>query len=146
MPDDPLQPFIDQISEILKFAEKNAGKPFSEKPLDPKIEKAVENLEGVVKGLKEYNEQSLQRVGMNDKKILEKLANPENYTKKEKRLMQNFTDLGLTAIGLRTALEDAKKQLGKSKLRDISANTKKSIQKRRRRLRGAGDKDKWKRL
>lgn len=145
MPDDPLQPFIDELAKLVKFAEEHASKPLVG-DVDPALGKQLELLEDMVKVFKDVCNQEIAEKGYTPSDVLTKFQeHPEHFTPNERKLLRQCRDLGINSVILRTGLIRAKAQKGKSKEHQMGKNTKKTIQKRRNKFKEMGG-DKWKRL
>ena len=146
MPDDPLNPLLDKLNELLKFVEANASKSLSG-PVDPLIEKELAKLEDAVQLFQNITDEEIASRGINPKELLERFEkHPEKYSEGQKRFLRNCRDLGVNAVILRSGLIRAVKAAGYSKMREIGKNTAKSIQKRRNKFKAVDGDSKWKRL
>lgn len=145
MVEDPINPLLDQLGEILKIIEKNANKPLSG-PVDPEIEKQLAALETAVNEFENRAKEGILQEGKTLEGLYEKFERkPESYSEAEKRILRRCRDLGVHACLLKVGLARAIKKSQEGNQRDMSPNTKKTIQKRRNKFKGAGD-SKWKRL
>lgn len=146
MPEESFDPILDQLGELLKMIEKNAGKPLSG-PVDPAIEKQLEFLQDAVQDFQERTDKLIAEEGKNTDEIYEKLdRTPQVYSETEKRILRRFRDLGVNACILRIGLLRAQKQSQLSGKREVGKNTKKSIQKRRNKFKGVDGDSNWRRL
>lgn len=147
MPDDPIQPLIDQLAALMKLAEESASKPLKG-PVDPAIQKRLEEVEKSLALFKSVNQKwlPLQKKGTSENALKRFLDSPDQFSPKEQKLLRQCLALGVNAVLLRGGLMSARKSAGKSKQYEVGKNTQKSIQQRRKKFKGMGDGEKWKRL
>lgn len=146
MPEDSFDPILDQLGELLKTIEKNAGKPLTG-PVDPQIEKQMEILEKAVQDFQDAADSEMLKEGLKTDEVYERLERtPEIYSENEKRIIRRCRDLGVNGFVLRIGLMRAVKQTQYSGKREVGKNTQKSIQKRRNKFKGVDGGSKWKRL
>lgn len=129
--------FFDGIEEILKIAEANASKPLSGN-IAPEMEKRLSNLEKAVTNWKKALLSATPKVD---------LTRPLTHlTPRERKLIDRWTELGLSTAAMSVALQQAYLKHSQGSLRKVGKNTKKSIQMRKRKFKGVGGNDKWKKL
>ena len=146
MPEEPFDPILDKLAEMLKMIENNAGKPLSE-PVDPAIEKQLEVLQDAVQKFQDNADKLIAEEGLKTEGIYEKLEKtPQIYSETEKKILRRFRDLGVHAIVLRIGLMRADNQSKYAAKRELGKNTQKTIQKRRNKFKGVDGGSKWKRL
>jgi hypothetical protein len=131
--------FYRELESLLKFAKENAEKPF-EGSVDAESEARLTALE---KAFANWKRALLSSPEMQDKNQFENL--PKLNEQQRERFKQWF-QLGISAATLSTALKLASETFQRKTLRKIGKNTKKSIQKRQRKFKGAGGNKKWKKL
>jgi hypothetical protein len=147
MPDDPFQPLIDQLADLMKLAEENAGKSL-EGPVPAGLEQQLAFLEEWVEGFKKICKAQIAVEGKAsvEETVRKFRENPGQFSPNEQKLIRDFLRLGLNAVILRAGLARARRGVGKGKEREVSKNTQKSIQKRRRKFRGMGPETGWQKL
>lgn len=144
-PQDPMDPFIKELADLLRLAEKNAAKPL-EGTVSLEIKKQLDKIKADVDRFSDDCDKILGAESENIIKTYKKMEdNPEELTTKEKKLIRQYGDLGTNALILKMGLDRAKKYVDGSKRFDMSKNTKKSIQKRRGKFKGM-DGEGWKKL
>lgn len=146
-PQDPIEPFIQELADLLRLAEQNASKPL-EGTVSPEFKKQVDRLKEDVERFSEDCDKILGLEGEKITKTYKKMEeNPEDLTTREKKLIRQYGDLGTNALILTFGLSRAKKYADGAKRFDMSKNTKKSIQKRKGKFKGLEGQDgKWKKL
>lgn len=145
-PQDPMDPFIQELADLLKLAEQNVSKPL-EGTVSPEIKKQLDKLTADVEKFSEDCNKILGAEAENINKTYKKLGDkPEELTTREKKLIRQYGDLGTNAIILKIGLDRAKKYVDGSRRFDMSKNTKKSIQKRRGKFKGLEGGQGWKKL
>lgn len=134
MPQDPIEPYIEEIARILQTAEANAGRSLAgDVPED--VKEGMKNLEILFKEFKKIADEELEKTENLPKKEL---------TKKEKKIINQCLELGVTAATLGGSLNKARKEAA-SRMRDTAKNSKKVIQKRKSKFKGIGGRDNWQR-
>lgn len=146
-PMDPMDPLIDQVNEILKFAERNLSKPI-EGTVSPEIKKQLDKLKADVDKFSDDCDRLLGVQSENIIKTYTKMGDhPEELTSREKKLIRLYGDLGTNALVLRIGLNRAKKEVEGTRRYDMGTNTKKSIQRRKNKFKGLeGSGESWKKL
>lgn len=148
MAEDPIQPLINQLASLMKLAEEAASKPLKG-GVNPAIYRRIEEVENAIHLFKSISQKSvpLEKKGGTSENALKKyLENPKQFTPKQQKLLRQCLELGVHAVLLRAGLMSARKMAGKSKQYQTGKNTKKSIQQRRKKFKGIGEGEKWKRL
>src|SRR5437870_6793932 len=97
-PNDPLEPLLDQLASLLKFAEQNASKSLAG-DVDPEIKNQIAKLKGDVDKFCESCDQALGQQGESIIKTYATLIeSPETLTTREKKLIRQYGDLGTNAL------------------------------------------------
>lgn len=145
---DPLEPLLDQIANLMKLAEDNASKPFN-KEQTAALEKRLEYVEDMVARFKEASSKLAEDQGTDLNQALNKFrANPNLYKANERKIIQRCLELGLNAAILKAALKRAGKSTKGIRLisGESSVNSRSTIQKRKKKFKGFGRDPKWKKL
>lgn len=129
--------FFEEIESLLKYAEQNAAKPL-DGDVDPKMEERLSLLEKAFANWKGALLSGTKPIDI--KTQLNKLS------PKEMKLLERWTNLGLSTAALSVALQNAHAKKTKGNLKKVGKNTKKSIQIRQRKFKGIGGNAKWKKL
>jgi hypothetical protein len=145
-PQDPMDRVIQQLSALLKLAERNVAMPLKGN-VTPDIKKQMDKLKADVEQFTQNCNKQLGTKSENITKTLNKMKDhPEELTSREKRLIRLYGDLGTNALILRLGLNRAKKAVEGAKRFDMSKNTKKTIQKRRSKFKGMDGSGGWQKL
>lgn len=146
-PQDPMDPLINQLAELLKLAEQSVSKPL-EGTVGPEIKAQLDKLKRDVDKFSDDCDKLLGDQAENITKTYIKMGDkPEELTSREKKLIRLYGDLGTNALVLKLGLDRAKKYTDGARRFDMSKNTKKSIQKRRGKFKGMdGTGGRWKKL
>lgn len=128
------EPLFSDFETLLKFMELYAKVPL-EGPLDPQLEQQLAQIEDQMEEFKKSLAPELV-----------KTVDPRNLTPKEKRLISKWGELGITAVGMATALEVAKESRNVDKKSRYKKNTRQMIQERKKKFKGVGGNKKWQKL
>lgn len=129
--------FFEGVEELLKTAEKNSAKPL-EGDIDPEMEKRLSTLEKAVANWKNALLKGTPKVDLT--------RSLEHLTPREKKLINRWTELGISVAAMSVALQKANEKHMQGTQRKVGKNTQKSIQKRQRKFKGVGGNEKWKKL
>lgn len=135
MPPSPFQRYIDQIGQLIRMAERSTSRPLTGK-VTPEMEEAIKRVELYAKTFRKLNQSVINQLGP--------MRKFEECTPREQLLLKQLRELGLKLSVLGGGLMDVEKKV-QSKQREISKNTKKSIQQRKNKFRGIGGRENWQR-
>lgn len=141
-PTNPLEPLIEQLEDILRKTEEEFKHP-SDKPLSPDLLKQVAELEKNVK-LYLHIHQTLMRVSKTDKQKVEQIVAhvPASVLPKDRLVLERLTQLKESIMQVKAFLAKETKKLAETE-EEIK---KKAVTQRRKKFRGVGGKDRWKKL
>lgn len=141
----PLEPIIDQIADILKKTEEELKNP-SSKQISESVFKEVERLEKLVQAYVRVHQVLLKESGLDEKKIKQIIAHvPENTPKKDRLVLERLTKLQRDVVEAKTLFERETKRRGGAALTDQERKQKEGA-KRKKKFRGIGERDSWKKL
>ena len=139
----PLEPLIDQISDILRKTEAEVQNP-SDKPVPPELLKQVAKLEKLVMAFVTIHQILLKGSGIDENKVEQIISHvPEKTLAKDKMVLEKLAKLKEIAIEAKDLFERESK---KAKGAATDKKTKKrEMTKRKSKFRGI-DEGKWKKL
>jgi len=144
---DPLDPILNALSNIMSFMRENAANP--QKKLPPEMEKRLEMLEQNVKRFKEATEKGLEKEGFDLRATKKKVMDErEHYPAKQKRRIEQTLNMGKELIILKTGHDKA---LQKINVPDTSVQkapkpTKEKIVKRKSKFKKVGGDKNWNKI
>lgn len=143
---DSMEPLLEQIANLLKLAQDNAGKKVSEN-LDPNIIKRLEALREIVDSFQNVTIEGLIQQGIDPAEAVKNyMKNPGKYNPQEKKVMRKAVQLGLDTLMMKGALECAQNMGRYSK--DITKlagkkTSKKSVKARQKKFKRVGGDSNW---
>lgn len=145
-PLDPMEHLLEQLSNLMKFAQKNASKPLK-KNNTANLQRQLELLEDLIAKFNETTNKELLAAGVTDEELKKKLDNPEQIPPKVRRFLERSVRLQIDATLMRDALKVAitRAALGLTEP-TTEAEKKKRIQKRKKKFKRMGGDTNWKPL
>lgn len=141
-PQNPIENLLDQIAELLKFAEKNAGKPLNRKNT-PEIEQQLHQLEDLVAQFDQLTQEQIKLSGITDEEIKKTFSDPTTVSQQNKQIMNRSLDLARDATFLKIALKSAIDQIKKGLATPDKETKKKDVRKRQKKFKQMGGDSKW---
>lgn len=144
---DPLDPLIDALSNIMSFMRENAGTPL--KKLPPDMEKRLEQLEKNVKRFKEATDRGLEKEGFDLRATKKKVMDErEHFPSKQKRKIEQTLELGKELIILKTGHDKALQKLNApdSSVQKAPNPSKDKIIKRKSKFKKMGGDKNWNKI
>ena len=140
MQPDPLGPLIEQLSNLLKFAQQNASRPIDASAAKD-LEEKLRNLESKVVQFKKINQAILQKQGINEATLVNNIARKADQMPiEDRKFLTRSVQLEIDAMLMKLALQKATDKQKKSSPKS-SESTKKKRQQKFKHL-GGGTK-KW---
>jgi hypothetical protein len=146
MKNDPLDPIIDEIGQLLDMAKK-----LSSQPMEGTLEKDIENkLNFLEKSIDQFTDaasKQIEKEGHTVQSLREKVRDDfESYSSEDKKLLNKTFELGREVRSMMMGLEMARAQMNMGKQKIIGKNPeKKEAQKRKGKFKKMGGEG-WKKL
>lgn len=144
---DPLDPVLSTLANIMAFLRDNASSPQSELP--PDIEKRLQNLELAVKSFKEATDRGLEQEGFNliatRKKVMRER---DHFPARQKKRIEQTLEMGKELIALKIGHDKALKkiQAPDTSVQKAPKPTKQKIVKRKSKFKKVGGDKNWNRI
>lgn len=144
---DPLDPILDALSNIMAFMRENAGSV--QKKLSPDMEKRLQMLEQNVKRFKEATNKGLEKEGFNlietKKKVMEER---EHFPARQKRRIEQTLEMGKELIALKSGHDKALQKINAphNTVQKAAKPTKEKIIKRKSKFKKVGGDKNWNKI
>lgn len=141
----PIDPLLKQIAEILKRTEEELKDP-SNKDLTPALEKQLKKLEGLIQAFIHVHRFLLEESGLNENQLKKIIGDiPQNMAAKDRIVLKRLSQLKESLIGSKEVFEN---EIAKRKRVGFTEEEKKQKEanRRKKKFRGMGESDSWKKL
>lgn len=143
----PMEPLLEQIADLLKLAQENAGKKINDS-VDPEILKRLDSLKGFVDDFQNTTLESLKEQGIDPAVTLKKFMEGQGkLTQQNQKILKKTVQLGFDALLMKSALQSASEigRLGKDFTKELSEKktSKKGIKERKKKFKRIGGDSKW---
>ncbi len=144
---DPLDPIIDALANIMSFMRDNAAN--AQKKLPPDMEKRLEILEKNVKRFKEATDKGLEKEGFDLRATKKKVMDDrEHFPARQKRKIEQTLELGKELIILKTGHDKALQKINApdTTVQKAPKPTKDKITKRKSKFKKVGGDKNWNKI
>ena len=144
---DPLDPIIDALANIMSFMRDNAANV--QKKLPPDMEKRLQMLEQNVKRFKEATDKGLEKEGFDLRATKKKVMDHrEHFPAKQKRKIEQTLEMGKELIILKTGHDKALQKINApdTSVQKAAKPTKDKITKRKSKFKKVGGDKNWNKI